>query len=174
VKRFTVTVQPREIHFREVGRSNPAGCDKSRKRRNRLECDALGRLADVHDLRSRGVIEPHPRSRASLRLFAGQERSELNCRLRVERDVDLPQRFVILEVAVDVPQHHLFFGIGELKAIHLFSALDRFFSESQRRVLLLLCGQLWKRDTCRDSRRQGFDEPTAPDWLGRALHEISS
>ena len=65
-----------------------------------------------------GLRDPQLRARRRLagRPLARQVRPEGDGRLGVERDVQLAQLLVAVEVAVDAAERHLLFGLGEVHA----------------------------------------------------------
>jgi hypothetical protein len=60
-------------------------------------------------------------------------RAKCDRRFRIERDVELAERFVSVEVAADAVERRLFFSVGESKACDLFGAFERVLAHTRRR-----------------------------------------
>jgi len=56
-------------------------------------------------------------------------------RLGVERDVDLAQRFVLLQGAIDPGKHHLLLGLGKLQADQPQRLFERFLADARAGLL---------------------------------------
>ena len=88
--------------------------DQRRERRDRQERDLLRRQVRRHD-RPR-ELQLRAGRRLAGRPLAGQVRPERDRRLGVERDVELAQLLVAVEVSIDAVERHLLLGLVEVDA----------------------------------------------------------
>ena len=81
----------------------------------------------------------------------------------VERDVDLPDRFVRVEVAVDATERHRFLRVSELDSDQLFRLVHHLFGDARRWSRRRTRRRLGRR-VCARASSGSFDavKPAAP------------
>ena len=103
-------------------RTNSASCVKVAKARSSIELNCGAAVLLNLKLRRPGI-----------EFSAGQCRMKQSGRLGVERNFDLSQSFVSIEVGTYVLKRHRFLGIGEFNSDELLGLAQHFFRHAQRR-----------------------------------------
>ncbi len=122
----SILLQPREIHLRQLSRRNPARANQLRKLRHGRK----GKILDRLELRRLNFAETKLRL-VNVELFARARWVESDRGLSVERDVDLSDCFVRVEVAVDATERHRFLRVSELDSDQLFRLVHHFFGDAR-------------------------------------------
>jgi hypothetical protein len=165
VQAWSVLFQPGEVHPRQVRRRHLPRPDEWRQRGNGEECKLVER-SGTGRRRLQRHFDLRTRRGATLRFPACGVWTERDCRLRVERDVQLTEAFEVVEILVHATCRLLFFGFSEIDAEDLFRAVERRLVDPG--CCLLPRGRR-SRQAPRDGRRDRREKPAARHRVARPV-----
>src|SRR5919205_1492801 len=87
-------------------------------------------------------------------LFPCTRRMKSDCRFGVERYIDLPDRFVRVEVTIDATERHRLLRVCEFDANQFLGLMHHLFRDAQRGRWRRTRRRCWRRRLCESIERQ--------------------
>jgi hypothetical protein len=172
VELIAIPLEAVEIHGGQLRGTDAPRADEGCERGDRREREIFERRGHLNARRTRRDQLCMAR-RVARRTLARKVRPKSDGRLRIERDGELPELFVAVEISAGAAGRQLLLGVGEGQAVDLFCTLQYVFAKLRRGAAATLRAACRRQRHRRGDRgRHGADEP-APSHLQSCLfHEF--